>query len=117
MTAEEAVDFFENLPKIHRKAQTLVEVGLGYVKLGQSSTTLSGGEAFLHKDIIEIAEYCREKDLKISILSNLISLKDEQIPRLKAVNLSLIQVSLYSMDPEIHDFITTVKGSFDKTLV
>ena len=45
MTAEEAVEFFQNLPKIHRKAQTLVEVGLGYVKLGQSSTTLSGGEA------------------------------------------------------------------------
>ena len=45
MTAEEAVEFFENLPKIRRKAQTLVEVGLGYVKLGQSSTTLSGGEA------------------------------------------------------------------------
>ena len=45
MTAEEAMDFFENLPKIRRKAQALVEVGLGYVKLGQSSTTLSGGEA------------------------------------------------------------------------
>ena len=45
MTAEEALDFFENLPKIRRKAQALVEVGLGYVKLGQSSTTLSGGEA------------------------------------------------------------------------
>ena len=45
MTAEEAVDFFENLPKIRRKAQTLVEVGLGYIRLGQSSTTLSGGEA------------------------------------------------------------------------
>ena len=45
MTAEEAVEFFENHPKIRRKAQTLVEVGLGYVKLGQSSTTLSGGEA------------------------------------------------------------------------
>ena len=45
MTAEEAVSFFENQPKIRRKAQTLVEVGLGYVKLGQSSTTLSGGEA------------------------------------------------------------------------
>ncbi|MBQ8748202.1 MAG: excinuclease ABC subunit UvrA [Oscillospiraceae bacterium] len=45
MTAEEALDFFENLPKIRRKAQSLVEVGLGYVKLGQSSTTLSGGEA------------------------------------------------------------------------
>ncbi len=45
MTAEEAMGFFENLPKLRRKVQTLVEVGLGYVKLGQSSTTLSGGEA------------------------------------------------------------------------
>ena len=45
MTAEEAMGFFENLPKICNKVKTLVEVGLGYVKLGQSSTTLSGGEA------------------------------------------------------------------------
>ena len=55
MTAEEAVDFFENLPKIRRKAQTLVEVGLGYVKLGQSSTTLSGGEAQRVKLATELA--------------------------------------------------------------
>ena len=55
MTAEEAVDFFQNLPKIHRKAQTLVEVGLGYVKLGQSSTTLSGGEAQRVKLATELA--------------------------------------------------------------
>ena len=45
MTADEALEFFENLPKIRRKVATLVEVGLGYIKLGQSSTTLSGGEA------------------------------------------------------------------------
>lgn len=45
MTAEEALGFFENLPKIWQKVQTLVDVGLGYIKLGQSSTTLSGGEA------------------------------------------------------------------------
>ena len=45
MTAEEALGFFENLPKIRQKIQTLVDVGLGYIKLGQSSTTLSGGEA------------------------------------------------------------------------
>ena len=45
MTAEEALTFFENLPRIRRKVETLVEVGLGYIKLGQSSTTLSGGEA------------------------------------------------------------------------
>ena len=45
MTAEEALGFFENLPKIRNRIQTLVDVGLGYIKLGQSSTTLSGGEA------------------------------------------------------------------------
>lgn len=45
MTVEEAVDFFKAIPKIHRKMQTIVDVGLGYVKLGQSATTLSGGEA------------------------------------------------------------------------
>jgi excinuclease ABC subunit A len=55
MTAEEAVEFFENQPKIRRKAQTLVEVGLGYVKLGQSSTTLSGGEAQRVKLATELA--------------------------------------------------------------
>ncbi len=45
MTAEEALPFFEPLPKLYKKVQTLCEVGLGYVKLGQPSTTLSGGEA------------------------------------------------------------------------
>lgn len=45
MTIDEAYDFFENLPQIKSRLQTLVDVGLGYVKLGQSATTLSGGEA------------------------------------------------------------------------
>lgn len=45
MTVEEALGFFENLPKIRNKIQTLYDVGLGYIKLGQSATTLSGGEA------------------------------------------------------------------------
>jgi len=45
MTVEEALEFFENLPKIRKQLQTLYEVGLGYIRLGQSSTTLSGGEA------------------------------------------------------------------------
>ena len=45
MTIDEAVDFFANLPRISRKISTLKDVGLGYIKLGQSSTTLSGGEA------------------------------------------------------------------------
>ena len=65
MTAEEAVDFFENLPKIRRKAQTLVEVGLGYVKLGQSSTTLSGGEAQRVKLATELARSSTGKTIYV----------------------------------------------------
>ena len=45
MTIEDAVEFFQNVPRIHRKIQTLLDVGLGYMKLGQPATTLSGGEA------------------------------------------------------------------------
>lgn len=45
MTIEDGCEFFKNIPKIHRKVQTLVDVGLGYMKLGQPATTLSGGEA------------------------------------------------------------------------
>ena len=45
MTVEDAVEFFRNIPRIHRRLQTLLDVGLGYIKLGQPATTLSGGEA------------------------------------------------------------------------
>ena len=65
MTAEEAVDFFENLPKIRNKVKTLVDVGLGYVKLGQSSTTLSGGEAQRVKLATELARVSTGKTIYI----------------------------------------------------
>jgi len=86
-----------------------------FAEMGGLHVTLSGGEVFLHKDVIPIMQYCREKDMQISILSNLIALKEEQIPYIKAANVSIIQTSLYSMDPEIHDTITTIKGSHAKT--
>lgn len=65
MTAEEALDFFENIPKIRKKVQTLVEVGLGYVKLGQSSTTLSGGEAQRVKLATELSRMATGKTVYI----------------------------------------------------
>ena len=56
MTVEEACTFFANIPRIHRKLQTLLDVGLGYIKLGQSATTLSGGEAQRVKLALELAK-------------------------------------------------------------
>lgn len=56
MTIDESVDFFENIPKIHRKLSTVQDVGLGYISLGQQSTTLSGGEAQRIKLATELAK-------------------------------------------------------------
>jgi len=65
MTIEEGVSFFENLPKIKRKLQTLYDVGLGYVKIGQSSTTLSGGEAQRVKLATELSKRATGKTVYI----------------------------------------------------
>ena len=65
MTVDEAVVFFANLPKIQRKIQTLQEVGLGYIRLGQSSTTLSGGEAQRVKLATELSKRSTGKTIYI----------------------------------------------------
>ena len=65
MTIEEAYKFFENIPKIKSKLTTLLEVGLGYVKLGQSSTTLSGGEAQRVKLATELHKRITDKTLYV----------------------------------------------------
>lgn len=65
MTVDEGVEFFENIPKIKRKLETLQEVGLGYIKLGQSSTTLSGGEAQRVKLATELSKRSTGKTIYI----------------------------------------------------
>ncbi|MEI3541610.1 MAG: excinuclease ABC subunit UvrA [Acutalibacteraceae bacterium] len=65
MTIEEAVLFFSNIPKISRKLQTLCDVGLGYIKLGQSATTLSGGEAQRVKLATELSKKATGKTIYI----------------------------------------------------
>lgn len=87
-----------------------------FAAMGGLLVTLSGGEALMHRDIAEIMRYCRQKDLQISLLTNLALLKDDLIPVMQEVNLSIVQTSLYSMNPDIHDYITTIKGSWAKTV-
>ena len=65
MTVDEGVEFFGNIPKIKRKLETLQEVGLGYIKLGQSSTTLSGGEAQRVKLATELSKRSTGKTIYI----------------------------------------------------
>ena len=65
MTVDEAAEFFENLPRLKRKLDTLKQVGLGYVKLGQSSTTLSGGEAQRVKLATELSKRSTGKTIYI----------------------------------------------------
>lgn len=65
MTVEEALDFFENIPRIKSKLQTLMDVGLSYIRLGQSSTQLSGGEAQRIKLAYELSKRSTGKTLYI----------------------------------------------------
>lgn len=65
MTVEEGMNFFESIPKIHRKLKTLYDVGLGYIKIGQSATTLSGGEAQRVKLATELSRRATGKTIYI----------------------------------------------------
>lgn len=65
MTVEEAMDFFSNIPKLYRKLKTLFDVGLGYIKLGQPATTLSGGEAQRVKLATELSKRSTGKTIYI----------------------------------------------------
>lgn len=78
--------------------------------------TLSGGEPMLHKNFCDFLKRCREYDFSVNILTNLTFLNNEIIKEMKENPLLGLQVSLYSMDPNIHDEITQMKGSFNKTM-
>ena len=65
MTVDEAVEFFANIPRVKRKLETLQDVGLGYIKLGQSSTTLSGGEAQRVKLATELSKRSTGKTIYV----------------------------------------------------
>jgi radical SAM protein with 4Fe4S-binding SPASM domain len=77
--------------------------------------TLSGGEPLLHKEFIPFIKKCNEYNFSVNILTNLTLLTNEIVDEMKNNPLLSVQTSLYSMNANIHDEITTVAGSFDKT--
>ena len=105
----------------HSQKNNMMDSALFYriIEEGRSlniiHVTLSGGEPLLHKDIIEFLSKCRELDLSVNVLSNLTLLTDDMVSEMKKNKLLSVQTSLYSMDPYIHDSITKLNGSFEKT--
>ncbi len=79
------------------------------------NVTLSGGEPLLHRDFVGFLKRCRELDLSVNVLTNLTLLTDEIIEEMVKNPLLCVQTSIYSMNPEIHDTITKMKGSLEKT--
>ena len=84
-------------------------------KMNIIHVTLSGGEPLLHKDILGFLKKCRKLELSVNVLSNLTLLTDDIISEMKKNSLLSVQVSLYSMDAVVHDSITKLNGSFEKT--
>ncbi len=83
--------------------------------MGTLEVIITGGEALLYKDLIQVLKYAREKDFSIALLTNGTLFNDEIIESLREVNVAFVQVSLYSMNPTLHDKITGVSGSWNKT--
>lgn len=83
--------------------------------MGTLGVTLSGGEPMVHPKFKEFLKAAKDRDFYVHVLSNLVLLDDEIVEIMRDGNTCGVQVSLYSMNPEHHDAITTVKRSFEKT--
>ena len=105
----------------HEEKLTLIKPDLFYriVKDGRRMNiihvTLSGGEPLLHPNLIAFLQYCRDMDLSVNVLSNLLLLNDKIIDEMQKNPLLSVQTSIYSMDSQVHDKITGIKGSLEKT--
>lgn len=87
-----------------------------FVALGGEDIELSGGEPMKHPNFLAMVKYCSEKGLNVFIISNLTLLDDDMIAKFKAYNVSGFQVSIYSLDSEVHDGITKYRGSLSKSI-
>ncbi|MFZ4857692.1 MAG: radical SAM/SPASM domain-containing protein [Desulfuromonadaceae bacterium] len=87
-----------------------------FAEMGTVGLILSGGEMFMHQDVEKILRHAREKDFSISVLSNVTLIDDQIVSLLKDINVNMVQVSVYSMNPIEHDAITKLPGSHQRTL-
>lgn len=94
----------------------MLEIINELAEMNTMEITFTGGEPFLNKDLVKLLECARNNDMTISILSNLTLLNKELVSVLKKVNIEVIQTSVYSMRPEVHDNITSLPGSHAKTM-
>lgn len=105
----------------HEHKNKTMDSGLFYRILEEAremniiNVTLSGGEPLLHRDFLSFLARCRELDLSVNVLSNLTLLTDDLILEMKKNPLLAVQTSIYSMNPQVHDSITKLEGSFEKT--
>lgn len=111
------------IPMPLRKTPTVADLSLDEIKnilsqakdIGTLSVTFSGGELLLRQDLFEILQHARECDMIISLFSNVTLLTKQMVEKLKELNVASVQVSLYSLDSDVHDSITRIKGSCEKT--
>lgn len=94
----------------------LKDIILQFRKLGGLNLSFTGGEVFLRDDLFELIEYARNLYLRVFLLTNGSLITDEIARRLKKLNITELSISLYSMDEDVHDEVTGVKGSFRKTM-
>jgi len=85
-------------------------------KMNAINITISGGEPLLHPEVIPFIRYCHELDLSVNVLSNLTLLNDDMIKEMSLNPLLSVQTSIYSVDPKVHDGITGMPGSLNKTM-
>ena len=106
-------------PDLYRRDMMSKELFLRILEQSKAakvlSVTISGGEPLLNPDLLFFIDELRKNEFSINLLSNLTLMTDEMIELLATIPLLSIQTSLYSMEPDIHDSITSIRGSFKKT--
>lgn len=106
----------ENHPKEGMSTIKIINLLDQLKSLGTLKVVFTGGEAFLHSDLPEILTHARNNDFSISLLTNGTKMSDRLLNSLVLNNVGMVQISLYSLNANVHDAVTQQHGSFKKTM-